>query len=70
MERGTDGRSHRGHDTTMTTNIKLYGSKSRRFQTIKDELEAKLGYQPSNTEVVGILMAEYQTDEQLLATPR
>lgn len=48
----------------MTTNIKLYGSKSDRFQTIKADLADRLGYEPSNTEVVGILMAEYQPGER------
>lgn len=50
---------------TMTTNIKLYGSKDDRFQTIKSELEEALGYEPSNTEVVGILMAEYKPGQSM-----
>jgi len=43
----------------MTTNIKLYGSKSARFQEIKEEIAERLGYEPSNAEVMGLLMATY-----------
>ncbi|WP_435196445.1 hypothetical protein [Natronomonas sp. EA1] len=43
----------------MTSHIKLYGSKSERFEQIKEELEAQLGYEPSNPEVVGLLMGTY-----------
>ena len=41
----------------MTSHIKLYGSKSERFEKIKDDLSIQLGYEPTNPEVVGILMA-------------
>lgn len=41
----------------MTVHIKLYGSKADRFENIKQELSDQLGYEPSNPEVVGILMA-------------
>lgn len=41
----------------MTVHIKLYGSKADRFTKIKTELSDQLGYEPSNPEVVGILMA-------------
>lgn len=43
----------------MTSHIKLYGSKSDRFEQLKEELEETLGYEPSNPEVIGILMAAY-----------
>jgi len=43
----------------MPEHIKLYGSKADRFETIKRELTASLGYEPSNPEVVGILMASF-----------
>jgi len=46
----------------MTSHIKLYGSKSDRFEQIKENLEQTLGYEPSNPEVIGLLMAEYGTD--------
>ncbi|MFA9428487.1 MULTISPECIES: hypothetical protein [Natronorubrum] len=47
----------------MTSHIKLYGSKSDRFEEIKTNLEQQLGYEPSNPEVVGLIMATYETDE-------
>lgn len=47
----------------MTTNIKLYGSKSARFQEIKERITEQLGYEPSNAEVTGLLMARYQPGE-------
>lgn len=43
----------------MTTHVKLYGGKSERFETIKVELTEELGYEPTNPEVVGALMAAY-----------
>ncbi|WP_435195458.1 hypothetical protein [Natronomonas sp. EA1] len=43
----------------MTSHVKLYGSKSERFEEIKAELTDQLGYEPSNPEVVGLLMAAY-----------
>lgn len=43
----------------MTSHVKLYGSKSERFEEIKAELTEELGYEPSNPEVVGLLMAAY-----------
>lgn len=43
----------------MTTNIKLYGSKSARFEEIKEDITERLGYEPSNAEVMGLLMANY-----------
>ena len=41
----------------MTTHIKLHGSKARRFETIKRELSDRMGYDLSNPEVLGLLMA-------------
>lgn len=46
----------------MTSHIKLYGSKGDRFEQLKDELTTTLGYEPSNPEVVGILMAAYNPE--------
>ncbi|MFU8867448.1 hypothetical protein [Natronococcus sp.] len=46
----------------MTSHIKLYGSKSDRFEEIKHRMEEQLGYEPSNPEVVGLMMATYETD--------
>lgn len=44
----------------MPINIKLYGTKAERFETIKADLDEELGYVPSNPEVMGILMAAYR----------
>lgn len=46
----------------MTSHIKLYGGKGKRFEQIKHQLAEELGYEPTNPEVVGILMAEYSSD--------
>lgn len=48
----------------MTTNIKLYGSKSARFREIKEEMAEQLGYEPSNAEVAGLLMASYSSERR------
>lgn len=50
----------------MTVHIKLYGSKGDRFEEIKAELTQQLGYEPSNPEVVGVLMGKVDTDEPSL----
>lgn len=47
----------------MTVHIKLYGSKEERFEEIKEELTKELGYEPSNPEVVGILMGKIDLEE-------
>lgn len=43
----------------MPHNIKLNGEKGERFEEIKTELAEELGYEPSNPEVLGLLMAMY-----------
>lgn len=47
----------------MITHIKLYGGKGDRFEAIKTELEKRLGYEPTNPEVVGFLMSQFKTGE-------
>lgn len=47
----------------MAVHIKLYSSKAERFKEIKREVTEQLGYEPSNPEVVGILMAGIDTEE-------
>lgn len=49
----------------MVSHIKLYGGKAERFEDIKAELHEELGYEPSNPEVVGFLMAKYGTKETI-----
>lgn len=51
----------------MTVHIKLYGSKAERFEEIKAELTEQLGYEPSNPEVVGILMGHVDSEETLVS---
>lgn len=46
----------------MTSHIKLYGGKGERFEEIKSKLANELGYEPTNPEVIGILMAEHPSD--------
>lgn len=43
----------------MTVHIKLHGTKSDRFQSIKADLTALMGYEPTNPEALGWMMAEY-----------
>ena len=49
----------------MTSHIKLYGDKGDRFEQIKADLTRELGYEPSNPEVVGLLMGTVDVDELL-----
>ncbi len=46
----------------MTSHIKLYGSKSNRFEELKGDIAGILGYEPSNPEIVGLLMANYDPE--------
>lgn len=47
----------------MTVHVKLHGTKGDRFEEIKAALTRELGYEPSNPEVIGILMAGSDVDE-------
>lgn len=47
----------------MTVHIKLYGTKGERFEEIKEQVARQFGYEPSNPEVVGILMGTAEIDE-------
>jgi len=46
----------------MATSIKLYGGKADRFEEIKRGLQAELGYEPTNAEVIGHLMAQLRSE--------
>jgi hypothetical protein len=46
----------------MTVHIKLYGGKADRFQEVKASLTDQMGYEPSNPEVVGMLLGQYPAD--------
>lgn len=41
----------------MTTYIKLHGTKADRFEVVKRELSDQMGYELTNPEVLGLLMA-------------
>lgn len=43
----------------MTVHIKLYGDKGERFEEIKAEMANEWGFEPTNPEVIGVMMAEY-----------
>lgn len=43
----------------MTVHIKLYGDKGKRFEEIKTAMTNEWGYEPTNPEVIGHLMAAY-----------
>lgn len=59
----SDGGQYRSiHELIMFTSIELHGELDQRFDEIKSHLADKLGYEPTNAEVVGILMAEYSSD--------
>lgn len=51
----------------MPSHIKLYGDKSDKFERLKEDLTEQLGYEPSNPEVVGLLMASADLDTILNA---
>lgn len=43
----------------MPCHIKLYGGKDDRFRLIKEEATKLYGYEPTNPEVIGLLLATY-----------
>ena len=54
----------------MTTHIKLHGAKADRFEEVKRELSARMGYELSNPEVLGLLMAGLDSDDISIANRR
>ncbi|SES70432.1 hypothetical protein [Natrinema hispanicum] len=46
----------------MRTDVTLRGSKADQFERIQDHLEDRRGHDLSRTDVVGILMAEFEQD--------
>lgn len=48
----------------MTVHIQLYGSKAERFEEIKAVADEELGYEASNPEFLGILMARFRSRER------
>lgn len=39
--------------------VQLHGGQARRFEQLKDDLEEKLGWEPTNTRVAGHLLEHY-----------
>ena len=54
----------------MTTHIKLHGTKAERFEEVKLELSRRMGYELSNPEVLGLLMAGLGTEEPSIGESR
>lgn len=48
----------------MTVHIQLRGSKAERFQEIKATADEELGYEASNPELLGMLMACFGSQER------
>lgn len=48
----------------MASHIKLHGGKAERFEEIKTQLQERLGYEPTNPEVIGVLMSMYGGDDR------
>ncbi|WP_455448605.1 hypothetical protein [Natrinema thermotolerans] len=46
----------------MRTDVTLRGSKADQFERIQNHLEKRRGHDLSRTDVVGILMAEFERD--------
>ena len=44
----------------MRTDVTLRGSKADQFERIQDHLEDRRGHELSRTDVVGILMADFE----------
>lgn len=49
----------------MTVQVKLYGGKARRYVAIKERAARDLGYEPTNPELVGLMMAEFDAAESI-----
>ncbi len=43
--------------------IKLHSDRAERFRRIREDLTEKLGYQPSKSETVGLVMACYNLNK-------
>ena len=48
----------------MTTHIKLHGTKAERFEQLKHEMSDRVGYELSNPEVLGLLMAGLEIEDE------
>lgn len=46
----------------MVERIKLHGERAERFAELRSRLAEYLGYEPSNAEAIGMIMAEFPDD--------
>lgn len=60
---GTPGTAPGSVNRRMPVHIKLRSSKGERFERIKRQLSEEMGYEPTNPEVLGIIMAHYDLEE-------
>lgn len=44
--------------------LKLYGDKAQQFREIRDEMAESLGHEPSKSEVVGYLLANWEHSDE------
>lgn len=56
-------RASRSGTPTMVERIKLHGERAERFRELKERIAGELGYEPSNAEAAGIIMAEFPDDD-------
>ena len=45
--------------TKPSESISVYGDRSEHFREIRDDIEKRLGYAPTNAETIGIVMSEW-----------
>jgi hypothetical protein len=47
----------------MAEHIKLHGGRAERFRKLKQQIEEDIGYEPTNAEAVGHIMAEWPDED-------
>jgi len=55
--------------TKPTESVKLYGDRAEQFREKKRRLAEVLGHEPTNAQVVGLMMAGFDPSEVLGAEP-
>jgi len=48
----------------MRIDVTLHGDRAEQFQRIKDDLQKRMDNEPDRPEVVGYLMANFETDSE------
>lgn len=51
--------------TRPTENVKLYGERADQFRQKKQQLAEVLGHEPTNAQVVGLMMADFDPSDVL-----